>query len=311
MTRLGLAQRPEELSQLQAAAAVGQMGLVRAWESAFKRYATHTAQVLLVHDDLLNRKRYLNIRQTLKALMGLSVVPIVNENDTVATDEIRFGDNDTLAAVVANVIDADVLVILTDQDAMFTKDPRHHADAEPIWQASANQSSLMAMAGDGGALGRGGMTTKIQAAQLAARSGTNTVIVGGRIENVLGRLFHAEAELGTLLLSEQKPLDARKLWLSGLTVRGEIELDNGAVMKLRESGVSILPVGVVSSRGHFSKGEAVLCVDSLGNPIAKGLIDYPSNDVQKLLGVSSEDILHHLGYRGSDELMHRDNLVLL
>lgn len=311
MTCLGLSKRPEALDQLQAAAAVGQMGLVQVWESAFKQFSTHTAQVLLVHDDLLNRKRYLNARNTLKALLALGVVPIVNENDTVATDEIRFGDNDTLAAVVANIIDADLLIILTDQDAMYTKDPRHYSDAEPIRQALASDASLLDMAGDGGALGRGGMTTKVQAAQLAARSGTDTVIVGGRIDQVLTAVLRGDNDLGTLLLSDQAPLEARKLWLAGLSVRGEIELDAGAVKRLRDDGVSILPVGVVAARGVYSKGEAVLCVDEQGRAIAKGLIDYPSDDVLKLLGVSGDDILTRVGYRGSDELMHRDNLVLL
>ena len=311
MMSLGLTERPEALSQLQAAAAVGQMGLVRAWEAAFTQFSTQTAQVLLVHDDLLNRKRYLNTRNTLKALIDLGVVPIINENDTVATDEIRFGDNDTLAAVVANVVDADLLVILTDQDAMYTKDPRHCNDAQPIREALASDASLLGMAGDGGALGRGGMTTKVQAAQLAARSGTDTVIVGGRIDNVLIDLFSASAELGTLLLSDQEPLEARKLWLAGLSARGRIELDDGAVERLRDTDLSVLPVGVIAASGDYSKGEAVLCVDSRGNAVAKGLIDYPSKDVLKLLGVTSEEILANVGYRGGDELMNRDNLVLL
>ena len=311
MARLGLTQRPEALSELQAAAAVGQMGLVRVWENAFKQFSTHTAQVLLVHDDLLDRKRYLNARNTLMALVGLGVVPIINENDTVATDEIRFGDNDTLAAVVANVVDADLLIILTDQDAMYTKDPRHHADAEPIRERLAGDESLLAMAGDGGALGRGGMTTKVQAAQLAARSGTNTIIVGGRIPDVLVGLFNSTAELGTLLLSEQAPLEARKLWLAGLSVRGEISLDDDSVRRLLKGDASVLPSAVLSAKGSYSKGEAVLCVDAKGRAVAQGLIGYPSDDVLKLMGSSSDEILQRVGYRGSDELIHLDNLVLL
>lgn len=311
MTRLGLEERPETLSELQAAAAVGQMGLVRTWEDAFKRFSTHTAQVLLVHDDLLNRKRYLNARNTLKALLNLGVVPIINENDTVATDEIRFGDNDTLAAVVANVMDADLLVILTDQDAMYTKDPRFHDDAHPIREAFARDESLLAMAGDGGALGRGGMTTKVLAAQLAARSGTDTVIVGGRIDSVLEDLFSSNVELGTLLVSDQEPLGARKLWLAGLSVRGEIELGDGAVTRLREDNdYSVLLADVVSAKGAYSKGEAVLCVDTEGRAIAKGLIDYPSDDVARLVGITREGVRDVVGYSSGDGLMHQDNLVL-
>ncbi len=311
MTRLGLEERPETLSELQAAAAVGQMGLVRTWEDAFKRFSTHTAQVLLVHDDLLNRKRYLNARNTLKALLSLGVVPIINENDTVATDEIRFGDNDTLAAVVANVMDADLLVILTDQDAMYTKDPRFHDDAHPIREAFARDESLLAMAGDGGALGRGGMTTKVLAAQLAARSGTDTVIVGGRIDSVLEDLFSSNVELGTLLVSDQEPLGARKLWLAGLSVRGEIELGDGAVTRLREDNdYSVLLADVVSAKGAYSKGEAVLCVDTEGRAIAKGLIDYPSDDVERLVGITREGVRDVVGYSSGDGLMHQDNLVL-
>ncbi len=311
MTRLGLEERPETLSELQAAAAVGQMGLVRTWEDAFKRFSTHTAQVLLVHDDLLNRKRYLNARNTLKALLNLGVVPIINENDTVATDEIRFGDNDTLAAVVANVMDADLLVILTDQDAMYTKDPRFHDDAYPIREAFARDESLLAMAGDGGALGRGGMTTKVLAAQLAARSGTDTVIVGGRIDSVLEGLFSSNVELGTLLVSDQEPLGARKLWLAGLSVRGEIELGDGAVTRLREDNdYSVLLADVVSAKGAYSKGEAVLCVDTEGRAIAKGLIDYPSDDVERLVGITREGVRDVVGYSSGDGLMHQDNLVL-
>ncbi|NRA41550.1 MAG: glutamate 5-kinase [Pseudomonadales bacterium] len=314
MVRLGLQQRPESLSELQAAAAVGQMRLVQSWESAFSQFAKHTAQVLLVHDDLSNRPRYLNARNTLQTLIQLGVIPIVNENDTVATEEIRFGDNDTLAAAVANLIDADLLVILTDQDAMYTKDPRHFADAEPIFQTPANDARLLSMAGGGGELGRGGMTTKVQAARLASRSGTDTVIVGGRLPQVLLELMDADknASLGTLLKSDQAtPLEARKLWLASLTAVAQIELDTGAVRAVRQGGVSVLPVGVSAIKGQFNKGDIVECVDALGEPIAKGLINYPSTDAAKLLGQKSEDMVRLLGYRVADELMHCDNLILL
>ncbi len=312
MTRLGLTERPESLSELQAAAAVGQMGLVQAWETAFSEFQKHTAQVLLVHDDLSNRKRYLNARNTLKTLIGLGVIPIVNENDTVATDEIRFGDNDTLAASVANLVDADLLVILTDQDCMYTKDPRHHDDAQPIYSALANDADLLGMAGDGGALGRGGMTTKVLAARLASRSGTDTVIVGGRIDHVLLKISSDQELVGTLLKSDRAtPLEARKLWLASLAPSAKLELDDGAVKAVRKGGVSVLPVGAVRIQGVFSRGDVVACVDAKGLAIAKGLIDYPSEDVEKLLGKRTEQMLESIGYRGADALIHCDNLILL
>ena len=244
MSRLGWTRRPQQAHELQAAAAVGQMGLVQTWEAQFKRHGIHTAQILLTHDDLSDRKRYLNGRSTLRALLELGVVPIVNENDTVVTDEIRFGDNDTLGALVANVVEADGLIILTDQLGLFDKDPRKHSDAILVNECFASNRDLDAMAGSSaGALGRGGMQTKLRAARLAARSGAFTVIVGGRIDNVLGRLREREM-LGTLLLPEQGRVAARKQWLaSHLQTRGSLVIDDGAARVLRQGGRSLLPVG--------------------------------------------------------------------
>ena len=311
MTRLGWKKRPENLHELQAAAAVGQMGLVQTYEVEFQRYGYHTAQILLVHDDLSNRKRYLNARNTLQTLISLGVVPIVNENDTVANDELRFGDNDTLAAIVANIIDADALIILTDQPGMFDADPRQNPAAQLIHEASAESPELMAMAGGGGALGRGGMTTKVRAAQLAARSGTDTVIVGGRIEQVIARLMAGE-ELGTLLISEQQPLEARKLWLAGLMQsKGRLVLDDGAVAALRKGGVSLLPVGISQVEGSFSVGDMVLCADAQGRQVAKGLVNYNADELQRVRGLSSRQLSERLGYQAEPEVIHCDNMVLL
>ena len=312
MTRLGLTRRPRELHELQAAAAVGQMGLIQTYETEFKRYGLHTAQILLTHDDLSDRKRYLNARSALRSLVGMNVVPIVNENDTVVTDEIRFGDNDTLGALVANLVEADALIILTDQDGLYNKDPRKNKDASLISEAQADDASLDQMAAGGsGALGRGGMVTKIRAARLAARSGAQTVIVGGRIENVLCRLRGGEA-LGTLLLPTQERQAARKQWLAGhLQTRGQLVLDAGAVNVLRQKGRSLLAVGVKSVSGRFRRGEMVACVDEQGNEVARGLVGYDFIDAAKIIGLPSDQIESILGYVNEPELVHRDNLVLV
>lgn len=311
MSRLGWTSRPSEIHQLQAAAAVGQMGLVQAYETAFKQHNTHTAQILLTHADLSNRQRYLNARSTLRTLIEMGVVPIVNENDTVITDEIRFGDNDTLGALVANLIEADTLVILTDQDGLFTKDPRHNADAELITEGRASDPSFAGMAGDGGALGRGGMITKVTAAGVAARSGADTVIVGGRIENVLTRL-RAKETLGTLLVADTEPAVARKQWIAGhLQHSGELILDDGAVRALKKGGNSLLPVGVKAVTGLFRRGEVVVCVNSKGVMVAKGLINFDHSEAQKLCGKTSAQQQELLGYVGEEELIHIDNLVVL
>ena len=312
MCRLGINKRPETLHELQAAAAVGQMGLIQSYESEFQKYDLHTAQILLTHDDLSNRQRYLNARNTVRSLLDLGVVPIINENDTVVTDEIRFGDNDTLAALVANLIEADYLLILTDQNGLFDRNPREHSDAKLISEASADDNTLAAMAeGGAGTFGRGGMATKVSAAKLAARSGTSTLIAAGNEENVIQRVFKAE-ELGTLLFAEQNPVAARKQWLAGhLQIKGQLVLDDGAVKKLCDSGSSLLAVGVSDSTGEFSRGEIVSCVSVDGNEVARGLVNYSSEDVIKIKGKMSNEIESILGYVDNAELIHRDNLVLI
>ncbi|WP_210395825.1 glutamate 5-kinase [Motiliproteus sediminis] len=311
MHRLGLTARPQELHGLQAAAAVGQMGLVQTYEALFQRHGMQTAQILLTHDDLSNRKRYLNARSTLGALLSWDVIPVINENDTVVTDEIRFGDNDTLAALVANLVVADALVILTDQLGLFDADPRSNPGAKLIAEARAEDSALDAVAGgSAGALGRGGMATKLRAARLAARSGAATVIVGGRQADVLTRL-RAEESLGTLLLPETEPQAARKQWLAGhLQAKGTLVLDAGAVKVLRNSGRSLLPVGVREVSGRFSRGEMVICVDEQGGIVARGLVNYDVADARRIIGQPSSRIPDILGYTGDEELVHRDNLVL-
>lgn len=311
MMRLGWSKRPNALYEQQAAAAVGQMGLVQAYESCFQLHGIHTAQVLLTHDDLSNRHRYLNARSTLRSLLDLGVVPVVNENDTVVTDEIRFGDNDTLGALVANLVEADALIILTDQEGLFDKDPRTNTDAQLVHEASADDESLEKMVGGMGALGRGGMLTKLRAARLAARSGAATVITHGRSTDVL-TLLHSGREVGTYLRPEKAPLLARKQWLaSHLQLRGKLVLDDGAVKVLRESGRSLLPVGVVAAEGGFKRGEAVSCVDARGQEIARGLVNYSSEETHRIMGRPSTELESILGYVDEPELIHRDNLVLV
>jgi len=312
MSVLGWNKRPEAINELQAAAAVGQMGLVQCYEQLFKQFNVHTAQILLINDDLSNRKRYLNARSTLKTLIKHKVLPIVNENDTVATDEFRFGDNDTLAAMVANLIDADGLIIMTDQLGLFDSDPRANPEAKLIAAAFADDISLDGMAGESkGALGRGGMYTKLRAARLAARSGTSTIIVGGSQPDVLRRIFAGE-ELGTCLESRQKPWAARKQWLAGLlSVSGSLTLDDGAVKVLHQHGRSLLPVGVTAIRGHFERGEVVECLDLNGQIVARGLVNYSSEEAAKILRKSSAELATILGYEGDHEMIHRDNLVVV
>ena len=312
MKRLGWAQRPHALFELQAAAAVGQMGLVQAYESQFKRHGIHTAQVLLTHEDLADRKRYLNARSTLNALLQLDVVPVINENDTVATEEIKFGDNDSLAALVANLAVADLLILLTDQQGMYDKDPRHHSDARLIEQTQANDAALdLMVTGSAGSLGRGGMQTKLRAARLAARSGAATVIASGAEENVIQRIMAGE-KVGSLLLPDQEPLAARKQWLAGhLQSRGKLILDDGAVKVLRESGKSLLPVGVIAVEGFFHRGELVTCCDPHGKEIARGLVNYNADEARKIRGRPSKEVESILGYVDEPELIHRDNLVVI
>lgn len=311
MRRLGWAARPTEIHQLQAAAAVGQMSLIHTYEVEFQRYGLLTAQVLLDHDDLSSRQRYLNARSTLNTLIGFNVVPVINENDTVVTDEIRFGDNDTLGALVANLIGADLLVILTDQKGMYDSDPRFNPEAQLLSEVAADDARLEQMAGGtGGALGRGGMITKVRAARVAARSGADTIIVGGRIDNALLRIAAGE-NLGTFLWADQQPQAARKQWISGqLQTRGTIVLDDGAVRVVREQGKSILPVGVKAVHGDFTRGDMVICEDLRGKEVARGLINYHADEARKIIGKPSSQIAEILGYRDDNELIHRDNLVL-
>ena len=310
MRRLGWSSRPTEIHQLQAAAAVGQMSLVQTYEVEFQRYGLLTAQVLLDHDDLSSRQRYLNARSTLKTLIGLSVIPVINENDTVVTDEIRFGDNDTLGALVANLIEADLLVILTDQLGMYDSDPRTNPEAQLLSEIAAEEPELEKMAGGGGVLGRGGMITKVRAARVAARSGADTVIVGGRIDNALLRLAQGD-NIGTFLWAQQQPQAARKRWISGqLQTRGTLVLDDGAVRVVREQGKSLLPVGVKEVRGNFTRGDMVICVAPDGREVARGLVNYHADEARKIIGKPSSKIEALLGYKDDEELIHRDNLVL-
>ena len=311
LSRLGWTQRPHALHKLQAAAAIGQMGLVQAYESRFQKYGLHTAQILLTHEDLADRQRYLNARSTLNTLLDLGVIPIVNENDTVTTDEIRLGDNDTLAALVANLIEADLLVLLTDQQGLLDGDPRTHPDARLIPEAQAGDLALEKMAaGSGGALGCGGMLTKVRAAARAARSGTMTLIASGKEHNILQRLA-ADEKLGTRLTAESGAVAARKQWLAGqLKVRGRLLLDDGAVKVLRSAGSSLLPVGVTRVEGDFDRGDLVVCLDSAGEEMARGLVNYNAADSEKIIGQPSSRIEELLGYIDETELIHRDNLVL-
>ncbi len=312
MARMGWRDRPKALHALQAAAAIGQMGLVRAYEDCFQARGLHTAQVLLTRDDLADRARYLNARSTLRTLLKLGVIPVINENDTVATDELRFGDNDTLAALVANLIGADLLILLTDQDGLFDRDPRRDADAHLIPETRVDNPQLDAVAGGSvGGLGTGGMVTKVRAARLAARSGTPTIIAPGRGDQVLTRIGRGEG-VGTLLVPFQGPQAARKQWLAGqLQVRGQLGLDAGAVKALRENGTSLLAVGVKGVRGAFNRGEVVACVDEAGSEVARGLVNYDAQEIARIKGEPSRRFEEILGYLDEEELIHRDNLVLL
>jgi len=311
IVRLGWKQRPDSIHELQAAAAVGQMGLIQTYESSFQRFDRLTAQILLDHDDLASRQRYLNARSALQTLISLNVIPIVNENDTVVTDEIRFGDNDSLAALVANLIDADLLVILTDKDGLYTANPDENSDATLISEAMAGDTSLDALAGGSASgLGRGGMVTKLQAARLAERSGCSTLIVGGSNNNIITAVADGE-NVGTLLTASQQPIAARKQWLAGhLQVKGQLLLDAGAVKVLTGQGRSLLAVGVTDVLGHFTRGDLVSCIDSNGQEIARGLVNYNSDEARRIKGQSTEAIADILGYLEDDELIHRDNMVI-
>lgn len=310
--RLGFETRPTGVHELQACAAVGQMGLAQIYETSFRAHGLGTAQILLTHADLADRERYLNARSTLTTLLGLGIVPVINENDTVVTDEIKFGDNDTLAALVANLVEADALIILTDQRGLYTADPRKNPDAEFVHQARAGDAALELMAGGAGSqVGTGGMLTKIIAAKRAARSGAHTVIAWGREQNVLVRLAKGEA-IGTELRSDMAPLAARKQWMMDhLQTSGQFILDAGAVLKLRDEGKSLLAIGVCEVRGEFGRGAVVSCIDEQGRVIAKGLTNYTSGDARRIMRRASADIESILGFVEEPELIHRDNLVVM
>ena len=313
MKRLNWPHRPDALHELQAAAAVGQMGLIQAYESRFQKYDLHTAQILLTHADLSNRRRYLNARSTLATLLRMGVIPVVNENDTVAADEIRFGDNDTLAALVANLVDADLLVILTDQNGMYDSDPRDNPKAQLISEAQAGDPELDQQAASGtvGKFGRGGMLTKVRAAVRASRSGTSVIIASGREENILSKISSGQT-VGTLLHPNQDSLAvARKRWLIELQPQGSLILDDGAVIALKNSGVSLLAIGVVEVNGAFTRGDLVTCLNESGQEIARGLVNYNADEAEKIKGSSSDSIQSLIGYTRESEVISRDNLVLI
>lgn len=311
MARLGWPRRPGSVTELQAAAAVGQMGLIQAYEAAFGRHGIRTAQILLTHEDLSDRRRYLNARSTLYTLLALGVVPIVNENDTVVTDEIRLGDNDTLGALVTNLIEADALVILTDQPGLYSADPRKHPDARLIAVAQAGDASLEAMAGgSGSSIGTGGMLTKVLAAKRAANSGGHTVIAWGREPDVLRRLAQGEA-IGSELRAMLPVRSARQRWLANhLRTRGRITLDDGAVRALTQGHRSLLAIGVIAVEGEFERGDVVACVDRHGVECGRGLINYSAGDTRRIMGQPSNRIADILGSMSDQELMHRDNLMV-
>lgn len=311
VSRLGWKQRPQVIHELQAAAAVGQMGLIQAYEVCFQKYDKHTAQILLTHDDVANRTRYLNARTSLNTLLKLGVIPIVNENDSVATDEIRFGDNDTLAGLVANLIEAELLVLLTDQNGLYNADPRKNSAAKLIEQAEANDKSLESFAGEGGSLGRGGMRTKLKAAVVAMKSSTQTVIASGNEDSVLLKIANGE-NVGTLLITKQETLQAKKQWLANQAyLKGRVMLDAGAIRALKENGKSLLPVGIKRVDGEFKRGEIISCVDLSGKEIARGLVNYDSAQSKLIIGKSTKEIQEILGSIEEDEFIHRDNLIII
>jgi glutamate 5-kinase len=310
MRRLGWGKRPGEVHKLQTAAAVGQMGLIQSYEAAFDKHKILTAQILLTHADLANRQRYLNARSTLRELLNLGVVPIVNENDAVVNEEIRFGDNDTLAALATNLVEAECLVLLTDQAGLYSEDPRNSDSAELIQYGRADDPGLLSLAGSAGFQGSGGMVTKIRAAQKASGSGATTIIASGEERNILLRLRSGES-LGTILSPGSGRIAARKQWLAGqLRGNGKLVLDNGAVSVLKESGRSLLPIGVTAVEGVFTRGEIVTCVDGEGNEIARGLVNYNADEAGKIIGIPSSQIESILGYCGESELIHRDNIAI-
>jgi len=311
MKRLGWATRPSEIHELQAAAAVGQMGLAQMYETKLREQGMGSAQVLLTHADLADRERYLNARSTLLTLLRLGVVPVINENDTVVTDEIKFGDNDTLGALVANLVEADALIILTDQKGLYTADPRRDPDAQFVHEAKAGDVTLEAMAGGAGSsIGKGGMITKIIAAKRAAGSGASTVIAWGRELDVLIRLAQGES-IGTLLVAQTAKKQARKQWMADhLQLRGSVTVDAGAAAKVRDEGKSLLPIGMVAVEGDFSRGDVIAVRDAGGTEIARGLANYASAEARLLCRKASSEFERLLGYTAEAEMVHRDNMVV-
>ena len=312
MARLGWTTRPKEVNKQQAAASIGQMGLIQAYEKAFSTHGLLASQILLTHEDLADRLRYINARATMFTLLELGVVPIVNENDTIVTDEIRLGDNDTLGAVVTNLIEADALIILTDQTGLYDSDPRKNPNAQFIHQATAGDPALEAMAGGSGSfVGTGGMITKVLAAKRAANTGAHTIIVSGHEPEVLTRLASGEA-IGTELRASTHQRSARKQWLADhLRVKGKIIIDAGAIRAITEQGKSLLPIGAIDVIGAFKRGDLVACVDEQGKEYARGLINYASSDTRRILKQPTTKIADILGSIHNEELIHRNNLVLL
>ncbi len=310
ISRLKWKKRPTSVHKLQAAAAVGQMGLIQAYETGFQKYGIQTAQILLTHEDVANRERYLNARTSLSTLISLNVIPIINENDSVAIDEIRFGDNDTLAGMVANLIDADALLLLTDQLGLYTADPDKDKNAEFIEEASVDDPKLEEFAGEGSALGRGGMRTKIKAARIAAKSGAFTVIASGHTEDVILKVAFAE-NIGTLFSASSTSVNAKRLWLAGQgKLKGTVTIDDGAVNALVKQGKSLLPVGIKAMSGDFQRGEIIACVDENGSEVARGLANFNASQTKLIMGKSTKDIRDILGAIEDDELIHRDNLLV-
>ena len=311
MKRLSWVRRPQSMQDLQAAAAVGQMGLAQVYETEFRRFGLQTAQILLTHEDLADRTRYLNARSTLTRLIELGVIPIINENDTVVTDEIKVGDNDTLAALVTNLIEADALVILTDQAGLYTADPRSHPDARLLSKVKAGDPRLEAMAGGAGSLiGKGGMLTKVLAARRAASAGAHTIVASGRESKVLQRLAGGEM-IGTSFIADTAKLTARKQWIADqLQLRGALVLDAGALKALLRDGKSLLPIGVSEVQGDFARGDVVACLSQAGSEVGRGLINYASSEARRIIGKPSSEIESLLGFVEEPELIHRSNLVI-
>ena len=310
MSRLKWATRPKSIHDLQAAAAIGQIGLARAYQDSFEKLGLQAAQILLTHDDLTHRARYLNARSTLRTLLELGVIPIINENDSVATEEIKFGDNDTLASLVANLTEANLMILLTDQDGLYTTDPRKNKDAQLVQEITADDPNLEKMAsGAGSQFGRGGMQTKVFAARKAATGGARTVIANGMTTDILTKITSG-ISIGTTLLPTKPSLKSRKQWLGSLQSKGTLTLDEGAVRALINDNKSLLPIGVRETIGDYSRGDVVVCVDANGKRIASGLINYSAAETAKIIGKPSQKIEELIGYMNDYELIHRDNLAI-